>query len=110
MALRPKGAITGGRDHLLQGIWLQRVVAAARGGVSDDPQQDWKWPERYGNRPEILQYINHVADRFDLRRDVQLNAPAIASWPRVTSRRRACPTSRVSTTSGASGTLRSVAA
>ena len=40
-------------------------------GVSDDPQEDWKWPERYGNRPEILQYINHVADRFDLRRDVR---------------------------------------
>ena len=79
MALRPKGAITGGRDHLLQGIWLQRVVAAVRGGVSDDPQQDWKWPLRYDNRLEILQYINHVADRFDLRRDVQLNAPAIAS-------------------------------
>jgi cyclohexanone monooxygenase len=36
-------------------------------------QQDWKWPERYGTQPEILKYINHVADRFDLRRDVQLN-------------------------------------
>ena len=35
-------------------------------------QQDWKWPERYGTQPEILKYINHVADRFDLRRDVQL--------------------------------------
>ena len=30
-------------------------------------QQDWKWPERYGTQPEILKYINHVADRFDLR-------------------------------------------
>jgi cyclohexanone monooxygenase len=36
-------------------------------------QQEWKWPERYGTQPEILKYINHVADRFDLRRDVQLN-------------------------------------
>ncbi|SJZ95254.1 cyclohexanone monooxygenase [Enhydrobacter aerosaccus] len=36
-------------------------------------QQDWKWPERYGTQPQILRYINHVADRFDLRRDVQLN-------------------------------------
>ncbi len=36
-------------------------------------QQDWKWPERYGTQPEILKYINHVADRFDLRSDVQLN-------------------------------------
>lgn len=36
-------------------------------------QQDWKWPERYGTQPEILKYINHVADHFDLRRDVELN-------------------------------------
>ena len=42
-------------------------------GFSDELQQEWKWPERYGTQPEILKYINHVADRFDLRRDVQLN-------------------------------------
>src|ERR1700693_3340863 len=40
---------------------------------SNELQQDWQWPERYGTQPEILRYINHVADRFDLRRDVQLN-------------------------------------
>src|SRR4029077_9362153 len=40
---------------------------------SDALQQEWKWSERYGTQPEILKYINHVADRFDLRRDVQLN-------------------------------------
>lgn len=40
---------------------------------SEDLQQEWKWPERYGNQSEILRYINHVADRFDLRRDIQLN-------------------------------------
>jgi cyclohexanone monooxygenase len=40
---------------------------------SDELQQDWQWPERYGTQPEILRYINHVADRFDLRRDVQLD-------------------------------------
>ncbi len=39
---------------------------------SNDLQQDWKWPERYGTQPEILRYINHVADRFDLLKDVQL--------------------------------------
>jgi cyclohexanone monooxygenase len=39
----------------------------------DDLQQEWKWPERYGTQPEILRYIEHVADRFDLRRDVQFN-------------------------------------
>ena len=40
---------------------------------SEDLQQDWRWPERYGTQPAILSYVNHVADRFDLRRDVELN-------------------------------------
>ena len=40
---------------------------------SDELQQEWKWPERYGTQPEILRYVNHVAERFDLMRDVQLN-------------------------------------
>jgi cyclohexanone monooxygenase len=40
---------------------------------SDELQQEWQWPERYGTQPEILRYINHVADRFDLRRDIEFN-------------------------------------
>ena len=40
---------------------------------SDELQQEWCWTERYAAQPEILSYINHVADRFDLRRDVQLS-------------------------------------
>ena len=39
---------------------------------SDELQQEWTWTERYASQPEILRYINHVADRFDLRRDIQL--------------------------------------
>ncbi|MEM8975647.1 MAG: NAD(P)/FAD-dependent oxidoreductase [Pseudomonadota bacterium] len=39
----------------------------------NDLQQEWKWPERYGTQPEILRYVNHVADRFDLMKDVQLD-------------------------------------
>jgi cation diffusion facilitator CzcD-associated flavoprotein CzcO len=39
---------------------------------SDQLQQDWHWTERYASQPEILKYINHVADRFDLRRDITL--------------------------------------
>jgi cation diffusion facilitator CzcD-associated flavoprotein CzcO len=38
---------------------------------SDELQQEWQWTERYASQPEILKYINHVADRFDLRRDIQ---------------------------------------
>ncbi len=40
---------------------------------SDELQQQWNWSERYAPQPEILQYANHVADRFDLRRDIQFD-------------------------------------
>ena len=40
---------------------------------SDELQQEWDWSERYAPQPEILRYANHVADRFDLRRDIQLD-------------------------------------
>jgi cyclohexanone monooxygenase len=33
-------------------------------------QQEWVWSERYSEQPEIMRYLNHVADRFDLRRDI----------------------------------------
>jgi cation diffusion facilitator CzcD-associated flavoprotein CzcO len=33
-------------------------------------QQEWEWTERYAPQPEILRYAGHVADRFDLRRDI----------------------------------------
>ena len=38
---------------------------------SEELQQEWEWSERYSPQPEILKYANHVADRFDLRRDIQ---------------------------------------
>ncbi len=41
---------------------------------SDELQQQWDWSERYAPQPEILAYANHVADRFDLRRDIQFDA------------------------------------
>ncbi|WGS18452.1 MULTISPECIES: NAD(P)/FAD-dependent oxidoreductase [unclassified Bradyrhizobium] len=40
---------------------------------SEELQQEWNWSERYAPQPEILQYANHVADRFDLRRDIQFD-------------------------------------
>src|SRR5665811_2237983 len=39
---------------------------------SDKLQQEWDWSERYAPQPEILRYANHVADRFNLRNDIQL--------------------------------------
>jgi cyclohexanone monooxygenase len=40
---------------------------------SEELQQEWQWPEKYSTQPEILRYANHVADRFDLRKDIQFN-------------------------------------
>ncbi len=40
-------------------------------GFDDDIPREWKWSERYASQPEILSYIEHVADRLDLRRDIQ---------------------------------------
>ncbi len=40
---------------------------------SEELQQEWNWSERYAPQPEILKYANHVADRFGLRSDIQLN-------------------------------------
>jgi cation diffusion facilitator CzcD-associated flavoprotein CzcO len=35
--------------------------------------QEWEWTERYPAQAEILRYLNHVADRFDLRRSIRFN-------------------------------------
>ena len=40
---------------------------------SEELQQEWNWSERYAPQAEILRYINHVADRFDLRRDIRFS-------------------------------------
>ncbi len=45
----------------------------------EDLQQEWVWPERYGTQPEILKYVQHVVERFDLMRDVQLNTRIITA-------------------------------
>ncbi len=36
-------------------------------------QQEWEWTERYASQPEILEYLNHVADRFGLRDSIRFN-------------------------------------
>jgi cyclohexanone monooxygenase len=40
---------------------------------SPELDAEWKWSERYATQPELMAYLNHVADRFDLRRDIQLD-------------------------------------
>ncbi len=39
----------------------------------DDLQQEWDWQERFPAQPEVLSYLGHVTDRFDLRRDIEFS-------------------------------------
>lgn len=70
------------RDSEIGGVWNFNRYPGARCDVesydysyrfSPELEQDWRWSERYATQPEILRYINHVAERFDLRRDIALN-------------------------------------
>jgi cyclohexanone monooxygenase len=46
---------------------------------SEELRREWQWTERYASQPEILRYLNYVADRFQLRRDIQLNTRVTAA-------------------------------
>ena len=48
-------------------------------GFSEALQQEWEWTERYAGQPEILRYANHVAERFDLRRDIAFHTKVTAA-------------------------------
>jgi cyclohexanone monooxygenase len=61
------------------GTWFWNRYPGARCDVesmaysysfSPELEQEWTWTEKYPTQPEILRYIEHVADRFDLRRDI----------------------------------------
>ncbi len=40
---------------------------------NDEIQQEWDWTERYAPQPEILRYANYVADKLDVRGNIELN-------------------------------------
>ena len=46
---------------------------------SPDLMREWEWSERYPGQPEIMRYLNHVADRFDLKRDILFNTRVAAA-------------------------------
>ena len=48
-------------------------------GFDEELQQEWEWTEKYAPQPEILSYANHVADRFDLRKDIQFTTKVTAA-------------------------------
>ncbi len=46
---------------------------------SQELLNDWEWSERYPAQPEIIRYLNFVADRLDLRRDVKFGTRVVAA-------------------------------
>ena len=46
---------------------------------SHELQKEWSWSERYATQPEILRYLNHVADRFDLRPGITFGTRVVSA-------------------------------
>ncbi len=70
------------------GTWFWNRYPGARCDVqsidysfsfSRELQQEWTWSERYATQPEILSYLRHVAERFDLEDDIELNTRVTAA-------------------------------
>src|SRR5436189_2716061 len=85
------------------GTWYWNRYPGARVDVesqeycySFSPELDaeWTWTERYASQPELLAYFNHVADRFDLRPDIQLETRVEAAVYDEGSRRWTVTTDR----------------
>lgn len=69
------------------GVWYWNRYPGARCDVeslqysysfSRELEQEWVWTEKYAAQAEILRYAQHVAERFDLRRDIDFNARVLA--------------------------------
>lgn len=78
------------------GTWYWNRYPGARCDIesidysySFDPEleQEWEWTEKYATQPEILSYAQHVARKYDLRRDISFNTRVAKSiWDEKTSR------------------------
>ena len=72
------------------GVWYHNAYPGARVDVesydycyyfSEELYREWRWSEKYATQPEILSYLKHVADRFDLRRHFLFdNRVVAAQW------------------------------
>ncbi len=72
---RYPGARTDSPSHVYQ-YWF-----------SDELLAEWDWKERFPAQPETERYLNHMADKFDLRRDITLNTRVTrAVWDEAASR------------------------
>ncbi len=70
------------------GTWFWNRYPGARVDIhsmeysfSFDPalEREWRWSERYAPQAELLKYANHVADRYDLRRDIQFSTRVVSA-------------------------------
>ena len=88
--LRQMGLSTRGfeKGTDVGGTWYWNRYPGARCDVesmqysfsfSEDLQQEWRWGERFAPQPEILAYAQHVAERFELRRDIQFGCSVSAA-------------------------------
>ena len=48
---------------------------------SQELLDEWDWDEHFSGQPENERYLNHVADKFDLRRDIQFKYLSFSGWP-----------------------------
>lgn len=72
------------------GTWFWNRYPGARCDITsldysysfdEDLQQEWEWSEKFATQPEILRYATHVADRFELRRDIEFGTTVSgAAW------------------------------
>ncbi|HSS23307.1 MAG TPA: NAD(P)/FAD-dependent oxidoreductase [Mycobacterium sp.] len=72
----------------LGGTWYYNRYPGARCDVesvdycysfSDELQQEWNWTQKYATQAEILRYLNWVADKLDLRRDIAFNTCVVSA-------------------------------
>ena len=84
----------GVRAHVLEagtgvgGTWYWNRYPGARFdsesysysySFSKELLEEWNWSEHFASQPETLRYINYVADKFDLRRDIRFRSRVAAA-------------------------------
>src|SRR5262249_20072804 len=72
------------------GVWRHNAYPGARVDLdstdycyffSEEIYNEWRWSERYAAQPELLRYLDYVADKLRLRQHIRFNTPmASARW------------------------------
>lgn len=70
------------------GVWYWNRYPGARCDIdsvyycytfSEELYKEWTWSSRFADQPEILEYINYVADKFKLRDDIEFNTEIVSA-------------------------------